>query len=152
MNFPYSQVTDFKLGRRTKRNLPWLPIELSLNDSFTNSIMPLGLLDSGSGISIVTREIADGIGIEDIKNGPPITLKGVGGGELVGYVHEIYHRLHDPMARESSIVFRGKIAFAEYEFPKTMPQSTAIWGRISVFSETIVTFDDPTEFQITPPD
>jgi len=149
MIFPYSEVEFILSSMSQIRSLvPWLPIELSLSKDFKMSAMPLGLLDSGADTSILTKEAGKIIGIKKIKNDKLVKMTGVGGGSIKGYIHKVYHRLHNPKDRSDTIVFEGDIVIADTTFQQTMPQSTAIWGRNSVFSETLIKFDDPKKFEI----
>lgn len=136
-------------GFPSERLLPWLPIELSINQNFSKSITPIGLVDSDADISIVNGEIGKALGF-DIKSGTLTTIHGVGGGKTKGYIHEVWHKIRGRYKDEKPIIFQGKLVFIEDEFPHTSPQQTAIWGRLDVFLNSCVSFHEKEkDFDIT---
>lgn len=149
MIFPYTLVEYSEAPRKPKVLCPWVPIEISLDSKFSLSIIALGLVDSGADFSMINGEVGEFIGINKIENGKPTTLYGVGGGSIKGYIHDIYHRIRNPKRYKDFFVFKGIAAFTDKRgFSKTDPQSTAIWGRNPLFSNSYITFNDPENFEI----
>jgi len=149
MQFPYILVEYTDLPDKPRIVCPWAPIEISLNPQFSPSINALGLVDSGADYTMINRDLGEYIGISEIESGGEISLKGVGGGEIKGFLHEIYLRVHNPQKYKDYYSFKGLVAFTDEEgFTKTDPQSTAIWGRIPVFSNSCVSFFHPHSFEL----
>lgn len=94
MKFPYARVFDFPKHQKRTRLLPWIRVGIYNSKNRTNIIYPLGLVDSGADLTIIDREIGEGLGY-DIEKGPKVEIKGVGGGFVTGFIHKINYRLEN---------------------------------------------------------
>ncbi|MBI2588115.1 hypothetical protein HYW31_00155 [Candidatus Berkelbacteria bacterium] len=68
MTFEYYKVLDFPGHQKRERILPWLRFGIFHPENKSFLLFPLGLVDSGSDISIIDREFAENLGIK-VKKG-----------------------------------------------------------------------------------
>lgn len=148
MNFPYTKVIDFPKHQKRERLLPWIRFGIFNPKSPVNILYPLGLVDSGSGITLITHEFAENLGF-DIKKGRKVEVFGVGGGRIDVYLHEVGLQISDG-SRGNPIVYKSLVAFTYEDFPSSMPQQTAILGTLGFFMHLDVTFRYPKEIVIEP--
>lgn len=141
MKFPYIKVTDFPRHQKRERWLPWMRVGISNPKGDSETLYPLGLVDSGSDITIVDHEIGEKLGF-DIKKGKKDKVYGVGGGSIEIYFHEAILRIHDG-SKEKPIIYEDWVAFTYKKFPRSMPQQTAIFGTLGFFRHLEVTFQYP---------
>jgi len=77
MEFPYLKVVDFPKHQKRERFLPWIRFGIFNPKNKSKILYPVGLVDSGSDITIIDHEFAKELGIE-IKKGPnesfPLTM------------------------------------------------------------------------------
>ncbi|MBI3337668.1 MAG: hypothetical protein HY005_03595 [Candidatus Staskawiczbacteria bacterium] len=147
MEFPYRKVISFFNHRRNDKILPWINVGLYNPEKYNHEtndkvIYTLGLIDSGSELTIIDREIGEELGYE-IEKGKRVKIIGVGGGQISGYLHSVGFQIDDLMGKEESIIYRDYVVFAETKFQKTMPQQTAIWGTKGFFNQLAVGFRYP---------
>lgn len=149
MEFPYIKVIDFPKHQKRERVLPWILFGIfSLKDR-SNILYPVGLIDSGSDITIIDHEFGEKLGIE-IKKGIKDKVYGVGGGHIDIWFHKMGLSIHDGGKGEPIIYYNDFVAFTYEKFPTTMPQQTAILGTIGFFRQLDVTFKYPKNIFIEP--
>ncbi len=148
MKFPYTKVLDFPKHQKRERVLPWIRLGISAPRERSEILYPLGLVDSGSDLTIVNQEFAEELGLS-IEKGIKHTVCGVGGGQIDVYLHKVVFYIHDG-SKEDPIIYQDHAAFAYKNFPKTMPQQTAILGTIGFFQQVDVTFRYPKEIVVEP--
>lgn len=142
MNFPYTEVEEYRGFITIRRVWPWMPITLSNPHNSTKVITPLGLIDSGADITMVDIEIGEYLGYK-VEEGIKDIVFGVGGGKLIGYFHDVNFLIEDPKRKEKPIKYSDQVFFVKTSFPTTVPQQTAIFGTVGLFKHTVVTFDFP---------
>ncbi|MBI4030031.1 hypothetical protein HY373_02545 [Candidatus Berkelbacteria bacterium] len=148
MTFEYYKVLDFPGHQKRERILPWLRFGIFHPENKSFLLFPLGLVDSGSDISIIDREFAENLGIK-VKKGSRGGVVGIGGGSIEVFYHEIGFYLHNG-GLEKPIIYTGFAAFTFEKFPTSMPQQTAILGTQGFFNMVDVTFRYPKEIVIVP--
>lgn len=150
MKFPYTKVIDFPKHQKRERILPWIRFGIfnPKNESDSNILYPLSLVDSGSDITIIDHEFGEELGFE-IKRGVKDRVYGVGGGHIDIWFHKIGLLIHDG-SREKPIIYNDFAAFTYKKFPTTMPQQTAILGKVGFFRQLDVTLRYPKNIFIEP--
>lgn len=148
MKFPYTKVIDFPKHQKRERILPWIRFGIFNLKDKSNILYPVGLVDSGSDITIIDHEFAEELGF-NIKKGVKNKVYGVGGGFIDIYFHKVGLAIHDG-SRKKPIVYKDFIAFTYKKFPTTMPQQTAILGTMGFFRHLEVTFRYPKEILVEP--
>ena len=88
MEFPYFKVIDFPKHQKRERILPWIRFGIFNLKDKTRILYPVGLVDSGSDVTIADHEFAKELGIE-IKKGENSKIYGVGGGSLEVWFHKV---------------------------------------------------------------
>lgn len=151
MKFPYIKVVDFPKHQPRERVLPWLRIGIFNPKDETNVIYPLGLVDSGSSVTIIDYEIGEALGfnIKKVKKGFKGKVYGVGGGCIDVYFHKVGFSIHDGSKRKP-IVYEDFAVFTYKKFPLSMPQQTAIFGLRGFFNHLEVTFRHPEFIEVKP--
>ena len=143
MRFDYVKVIDFPRHYPRERILPWLRVGLFSKEDEVYYL--LGLVDSGSDITIITSEFASKLGISNIAavpKGYESEVRGVGGGKIKVYFHKVGIKIHNG-SNEEPIVYKTYVGFTGTTFPSSMPQQTAILGHMGFFNLLKVTFDRP---------
>jgi len=140
MEFPYLKVVDFPKHQKRERFLPWIRFGIFNPKNKSKILYPVGLVDSGSDITIVDHEFAKELGIE-IKKGPKIKVYGVGGGKIEVWFSPVGFVIEDN--NNQPVIYQDLVGFTYESFPLTMPQQTAILGTIGFFRHFKVTFDYP---------
>jgi len=141
MQFPYIKVLDLPKHQKRERILPWIRFGIfNPNDKF-KILYPVGLIDSGSDISIINYEFGEKLGF-GIEKGVKEKVYGVGGGSIDIYFHKVGLSLYDG-SKEKPIVYEDIVAFTYKKFPATMPQQTAILGTMGFFRHVNVTLKYP---------
>lgn len=141
MRFNYFKVLDFPKHQKRERLLPWIRFGIANPQNPATILYPIGLVDSGSDITIIDHEFGENLGI-DIRKGIKDKVYGVGGGSIEVYFHEIEFII-DSDNSEKPIIYHDFAGFTYQEFPATMPQQTAILGTIGLFRKVDVTFNYP---------
>lgn len=123
-NFKYKSVI-LKSGSKIYR--PIIPMVIKAKESFD----VLGILDSGSDITIIPKEIADAIGIEYINDN---SISGISGVALSAKEGKIF------------VEFGKKREIYNFEIPVLIPTDkenlSVIIGRAGFFNEFKITFDE----------
>lgn len=148
MEFPYFKVIDFPKHQKKERILPWIRFGIFNPKDKSSILYPVGLVDSGSDVTIIDYEFAQELGIE-IKKGKKSKIFGVGGGKIEAWFHEIGFLIQDNN-NNKPIVYKDLAGFVYERFPLTMPQQTAILGTIGFFRQLKVAFDYPKSIFIEP--
>lgn len=148
MEFPYIKVLDFPRHQKRNRFLPWIRFGLYLPAKKSKVVFPLGLIDSGSDITIVDHEFAQTLGIE-VKKGRQAEVIGVGGGRMSIYGHRLGIEIHNG-SDEKPLTYTDLVWFTFGSFPSCMPQQTAILGTSGFFDKLRVTFTYPFSINIIP--
>ena len=141
MKFPYIKVLDFPKHQVRERILPWIRFGIFNPKEKSKILYPLGLVDSGSDVTIIDHEFADELGFE-IKKGSKSKISGVGGGQIDVYFHRIGFLVHDDSKKEP-LEYKDWAAFTLKRFPSSMPQQTAILGTVGFFKHLDVAFKYP---------
>ncbi len=149
MEFPYYRVIDFPKHQKRERILPWLRFGIFNPQNTSKIIYPLGLVDSGSDLTIINRELGEELGF-NIEKGKKEKIYGVGGGHIEGYIHRIGFNIEDLKNKEKSIIYKDFVLFTYGKFPTSMPQQTAILGTIGFFRYLEVTLKYPDVIIINP--
>lgn len=131
MKFDYIKVLDFPKHQKRERILPWVRFGIFNPKDQSQTLYPLGLIDSGSDITFINHEFGKQLGF-DIKKGLKSEVYGIGGGKIEVYFHVVGFYLHDG-SEKKPIVYRDTAAFTYRDFPSTMPQQTAILGTLGFF-------------------
>jgi len=147
MIIPYSEIETYVGFKIIRRLLPWIAVTLCNPKNPSISVSPLGLIDSGSDVTMVDREIGTYLDYK-IESGRRDIISGVGGGKTDGYFHEAGFIIYDPRRKEKPIKYLDDVFFAKEPFPKTNPQQTAIFGTLGFFKHTIVTFSFPEHIEV----
>lgn len=121
--FKYKQVAN-KIYR------PIVPIEIG----HTSSIRYEVLIDSGADGCMLNAEIAEAIGIKDIKGGEPFTFSGVTGKTEVAYNHTVTIKLKD-------CSYQTKVGFSD----GFSNNGYGIVGQKGFFDRFSITFDYPSK-------
>ena len=66
MDFPYITVTDFVKHQKRQRKLPWVRFGIYNPNNPNYVLYPLGLVDSGSGLTFITHELGEQLGLDII--------------------------------------------------------------------------------------
>lgn len=140
MNFPYISITRFFNHQKSVCFLPWIRVGIANPKNPSFFIYFFGLVDSGSEMTIINREIGEGLNYE-IENKKIIEISGVGG-KIKGYVHKAILKISDGENREP-IIYEDYIVFAKTSFPASMPEQTALLGLRGFFNHFIITFNHP---------
>lgn len=148
MEFPYFKVIDFPKHQKRERILPWIRFGIFNLKDKSKILYPVGLVDSGSDVTIIDYEFAEELGIE-VKKGKKNKIYGVGGGNIEIWFHQIGLSIDDGNSKKP-IIFQDFVGFAYEKFPLTMPQQTAILGTIGFFRNINVTFNYPSRILINP--
>ncbi len=141
MIFPYVKATRFHKHQRVERLLPWIRFGVYNPKDKSNTLYPLGLVDSGSEITFIDHEFGEALGY-DIKKGKKIEVIGVGGGKIDVYLHKVGIVIGDN-DQNKPLLTEDAVAFTYNEFPSSMPQQTAILGTLGFFRHFSVTFNYP---------
>lgn len=151
MNFPYIKVIDFPKHNKRERYLPWLRFGVFNPIDKKNVIFPLGLVDSGSNVTIIDYEIGESLGfdIQKVTKGFKGKVYGVGGGSIDVYFHKVGFVIDNKLG-EKPIVFTDYAGFTYRHFPMSMPQQTAILGHMGFFNHLEVCFKHPQLITIKP--
>ena len=64
MEFPYIKVIDFPKHQKRERILPWIRFGIFNPKEESNILYPVGLIDSGSDITIIDYELGEKLGFE----------------------------------------------------------------------------------------
>lgn len=139
MEFPYAKVFDFPKHQKRERWLPWIKIGVFNSQNPANIIYPLGLVDSGSDLTIIDREVGENLGYE-IEKGSKVKIEGLGGGSITGFVHKVGYLIQNRINPKDIIKYFDVVAFTKNVFPRSYPQQTAIFGTIGFFKHLMVTF------------
>lgn len=145
MEFPYYKVKDWPQHQPRERVLPWLYVGIFNPKNESNLVYPLGLIDSGSGLTIIHQQFGEELGF-NIGSGKKQKITGLGGGCIEGYLHRIgfnVSKIEEKEDREQPIIYEDWAVFTNKDFPKTNPQQTAIWGTIGFFNHLAVAFKYP---------
>lgn len=126
--------------------MPWIRFGIYNPKSPTTKVFPIGLLDTGSEISFIDTEIGEALGFP-ITKGYSIDVKGVGGGTIKVYLHKVGIYLESNKDNEV-IDYTGLVGFTNSNFPKSMPQQTAILGTLGFFEYVSARFDHPKEMTL----
>lgn len=148
MEFPYFKVLDFPKHQKRERFLPWIKFGIFSQENKNKILYPIGLIDSGSEVTIVDCEFAEELGIK-IKKGKKNKISGVGGGIIEVWFHQVGLLVHDE-SDGRPIIYQDLVGFTYERFPLTMPQQTAILGTIGFFRNLKVAFDYPKSIMIEP--
>lgn len=121
--------------------MPWIRFGIFNPKDKSKVLYPVGLVDSGSDVTVVDYEFAEELGIK-IKKGQKSKVYGIGGGKIEIWFHKIGFLIQD---KESSkpIIYQDFAGFTYEKFPLTMPQQTAILGTAGFFCQLKVSFDYP---------
>lgn len=141
MEFPYIKVLDFPKHQKRERILPWIRFGIFNPKEKSKLLYPIGLVDSGSDITIIDYEFGEALGF-NIKKGIKSKVYGVGGGYIDVYFHKTGLSIDDGKGGKP-IVYSDLVAFTYKKFPATMPQQTAILGTMGFFRHLEVTFRYP---------
>ena len=144
MNFDYLQPWVFPGHQKIKRQIavPWIRFGIYNPENPDKKIFIYGLADSGSDLTIVSRDIADYLGYE-INEKKGVKIAGVGGGMIEGYAREVGLIIEDTKNKDKTIEYATKIVFSKVKFPQSMPNQSAILGTIGFFTHLNVTFKCP---------
>ena len=145
MNLPYIKVLDFPKHQKRERLLPWIRFGIYNPKKPDYVLYPLGLVDSGAGLTFITREFGEELGY-NIKSGIKDTISGVGGGTVDVWFHKVGLVLKEETKEVCNFV--DYIAFTYKDFPITMPQQTAILGEIGFFRHLKICFNCPVKISI----
>jgi len=148
MEFPYIKVIDFPNHQKRERFLPWILFGIFNLKDESNVLYPVGLIDSGSEITIIDHEFAEKLGIE-IKSGIKNRVYGVGGGYIDIWSHKVGLSIRDGKSKEP-VIYTDFVAFTYEKFPASMPQQTAILGTIGFFRQLDVTLKYPRSIFVEP--
>jgi len=148
MEFPYLKVIDFPKHQKRERFLPWIRFGIFNPKNKIKILYPVGLVDSGSDITIIDYEFAEELGIE-IKKGPKIKVYGIGEGKIEVWFSLVGFILEDDNGNQP-ITYQDLVGFTYESFPLTMPQQTAILGTVGFFRHLKVTFDYPRSIVLEP--
>jgi hypothetical protein len=144
MKFSYIKVIDFPKHQLRERFLPWIRLGIFNPKKETERIYPLGLVDSGASITIINHEIGEELGfdIKKVKRGLKGQVVGVGGGKIDVFFHKVGFFIHNG-SKKKPIIYEDFVGFTYRQFPSSMPQQTAILGRIGFFNHLKVGFIHP---------
>ncbi len=145
MDFPYIKVTVFPKHQKRQIILPWVRFGIYNPKNPDYVLYPLGLVDSGSGLTFVTHEFGEELGFDIKKKGIKDTVLGVGGGSIEVWFHKVGIVMKDNSGRELCN-FTDSIAFTYRDFPASMPQQTAILGELGFFRHLKICFEYPIKF------
>jgi len=148
MEFPYFKVIDFPKHQKRERILPWIRFGIFNLKDKTRILYPVGLVDSGSDVTIADHEFAKELGIE-IKKGEKSKIYGVGGGSLEVWFHKVGLFIHNGSDKKL-VVYQDFVGFTYEKFPFSMPQQTAILGTIGFFRNLKVALEYPKRMVIRP--
>lgn len=145
MEFPYAKVFDFPKHQKRERWLPWIKVGIFNPQNPANIIYPLGLVDSGSDLTIIDREIGENLGyeIEKVPKVNKVKIEGLGGGSITGFVHKMGYLIQNRNNPKDIIKYFDIVTFTKNVFPRSYPQQTAIFGTVGFFKHLIVTFMYP---------
>lgn len=149
--FPYHKVTDFPRHQKRERFLPWLRFGIFDPKDETKVVYPLGLVDSGSDITIIDHEFGEelGFGLEETRKDQKRVVVGVGGGKIEVCLYEVGFLL-DNGSGAKPIRYTDLVGFSRTDFPPSMPQQTAILGTTGFFRKLRVTFNFPKYILVEP--
>lgn len=145
MDFDYSLVTDWPGHQPRQRYLPWINIGIRKPNG-SNTIYPLGLVDSGAELTIIDGEIGEELGF-DLKKAKQVTLTGFGGSQVPVLILEAELEIDDKSGKKP-IIYRDLVGFTKQKFPQSHPQQTAIFGTIGLFRNVQVNFRYPNNIHI----
>lgn len=150
MEFPYFKVVDFPKHKLRERLLPWLRFGVFNPKDPRKIIYPIGLVDSGSNVTIIDREIGENLGIDikAAKKGFRGMVRGVGGGVIEVFFHKIGFLIKDGK-NGKTVTYEDYAAFTYHAFPASMPQQTAILGLIGFFNHFKICFNHPLSISLT---
>ena len=144
MEFPYILVTDFPQHQRRQRPLPWVRFGIYNPKNPDFVVYPIGLIDSGSDLTFINHEFGEQLDY-DIKKGDRQEIKGVGGGSMQIYLHNVGFILEE---NGEKYQYTDLMGFTYSDFPSSMPQQTAILGTIGFFRHLKVEFNFPSSIKI----
>jgi len=81
MDFDYATVIDWPKHKARTRILPWINIGIRIPNNTDETVWPLGLVDSGTDITIVDREIGEELGF-NFQKAQKDTTTGFGGAKV----------------------------------------------------------------------
>lgn len=142
MEFPYYKVIDFPKHQKREKILPWFRFGIFNPQNTSKIVYPLGLVDSGSDLTIIDHELGEELGF-NIKKGKKTKVVGVGGGYIEGYLHRIGFNIEDFKNKKKSIIYEDLGLFTYKKFPKSMPQQTSILGTLGFFRNLEITLKYP---------
>lgn len=145
--FPYILVTDFPKHQKRIRSLPWIRFGIFNPKNPDVVLYPLGLVDSGADITTVEREFGEQLGYS-IEKGKKDKIFGVGGSSITTYFHNVGLLVED-LGSKVVKKYSSWVGFTFQTFPKSMPQQTAILGRLGFFDKFGVTFNHSESITIT---
>ncbi|MDP2632301.1 MAG: hypothetical protein Q8P25_01100 [Candidatus Curtissbacteria bacterium] len=145
MDFDYTLVTDWPNHKTRQRYLPWINIGIRKPVS-NETIYPLGLVDSGAEVTMVSREIGEELGF-NFKKAIKDTVMGFGGGVVPVLYLEAEFIIDDDHGKKP-IIYKDLVGFTERAFPQTHPQQTAIFGTVGLFRNVAVAFNYPNNIHL----
>ncbi len=148
MNFEYTKVTDFPKHQKRERILPWIRFGIFNPVNKDKILYLLGLVDSGSDVTIVDHEFGQSLGY-NLEKGVEDQIVGFGGAKVPVSFHPVGFYIHDG-SKEKPIIYQDLVAFSKGKFPTSMPQQTAILGTIGFFRHLRVAFEFPKQITVTP--
>jgi hypothetical protein len=146
VNFEYTKVIDFPKHQKRERILPWVRFGIFNPDDKDKILYPLGLVDSGSDVTIVNHEFGENLGYS-IEKGVKDQIVGFGGAKVPVFFHPVGFYIYDG-SKEKPIIYQDFVAFSKGKFPSSMPQQTAILGTIGLFRHLKVTFEFPKQISV----
>jgi len=151
LSFPYYKVTDFPRHQKRERLLPWLRFGIFSPRDEETVVYPLGLVDSGSDITIIDHEFAEELGIDlkKARKDQKRNVVGVGGGKIEICLYDVGFIVDDGSGTKP-IKYTDLVGFSYTGFPPSMPQQTAILGTIGFFRKLKVTFNFPKYILVEP--
>ena len=124
--------------------MPWLRFGIFNPKNEDVIVYPLGLVDSGSDLTIINHEFAEELGIDlgKAKKDQKGDVVGVGGGKLEVCLYKVGFLIGDESGVKP-IKYTDLVGFSRADFPPSMPQQTAILGTTGFFRKLRVTFNFP---------
>jgi hypothetical protein len=147
VKFDYTKVKDFPKHQPRERILPWIRFGVFNPKDKSKILYPVGLIDSGSDLTIIDCEIGQNLGF-NIKKGKEVDIVGLGGKSIKAYLHQTGFCFNDEDSKEP-VIYEDYIAFTEQPFPQSTPQQTAILGTHGFFNHFNVTFKYPVLISVT---
>ncbi len=142
MEFSYYKIYVFPKHKQIEKIVPWIRVGIFNPKEKSNIVYPLGLIDSGSDLTIIHRELGEEIGFDTTK-GKNVDIVGVGGGRIKGRFQRVGFKISDIKEEESPITYEDWVVFTDSNFPKSNPEQTAIWGTQGFFNHIQIGFEYP---------